>query len=570
MNAKKSELSRKLLPPLAAVLTALVLLSLALPSVGTRATGLQDAARQGAQTVTARAQGSTGQDVPLAGAEGWAQATVEISGAPDDALVSYVRVKYQIARAQPSGLAVQLQTSGAEVSHTLWDGQSAEGDLLTQSTEEIAAFQGVPVNGTWSLAVQGGDAEGYIDGFSLVVYYETQMPVLQVESDGPPGTPGFLRLPEGATPASPSPDDDDTPSAEGSPVVPQHVPPGATIIKTEDFVSFNRSEPGWDVLDLSDDGYERYWDDANCDECGGDQAGWPADAGPDKVYVCSGDDYPNYMFTWMIYGPFDLSDAGDAGTEFVMWHEIEPDYDWVFFGVSDDCTNFSGIFWDDYAPCTLYNITYSDWVGDPSVCVAWVFFSDYDGTHDGPWVDDVVIWKGEPTCPTVSIDPPETFVSAGNPFAIDVAIADAVDLGAFEFDLVYDPTCVTATDATLGPFLGSTGRTVAELGPEFDTGSVTYGAYSLGANPGPNGDGVLATVTFDAGPTTCDSALQLQNVSVTDTAGDPQCVYTEDGIVHVIPGCNPDCPEDINGDGVINIQDIMLVASKWGESCPTR
>jgi hypothetical protein len=64
--------------------------------------------------------------------------------------------------------------------------------------------------------------------------------------------------------------------------------------------------------------------------------------------------------------------------------------------------------------------------------------------------------------------------------------------------------------------------------------------------------------------------LQLQNVSVTDTAGDPQCVYTEDGIVHVIPGCNPDCPEDINGDGVINIQDIMLVASKWGESCPTR
>ena len=42
MSAKRSELSRKLLPPLAVVLTALVLLSLALPSVGTLASSSPD------------------------------------------------------------------------------------------------------------------------------------------------------------------------------------------------------------------------------------------------------------------------------------------------------------------------------------------------------------------------------------------------------------------------------------------------------------------------------------------------------------------------------------------------
>jgi len=96
MNTKRSKLNRRLVPPLALVLTALVLLSLALPSIGTRATGLENEARQESQTVTVRAQGSTGEDVPLAGAEEWAQAAVEISSAPDDAIVSSVRVKYHV------------------------------------------------------------------------------------------------------------------------------------------------------------------------------------------------------------------------------------------------------------------------------------------------------------------------------------------------------------------------------------------------------------------------------------------------------------------------------------------
>ena len=136
----------------------------------------------------------------------------------------------------------------------------------------------------------------------------------------------------------------------------------------------------------------------------------------------------------------------------------------------------------------------------------------------------------------VKIDPASKGVDPGETFTVTVMIEDASDLGAFEFELTYDSTCVvTATDATLGPFLGSTGRSVGEVGPTFGIGSVTYAAYSYGADPGPDGAGVLATITFEAGMTKCSSALHLQNVTVTDTDGNSSSPNTEDGEVIVGP-----------------------------------
>jgi len=537
MSTEKSESSHKLVPMLVLVLTVLFLLALLslLMTGGTiGAIGLASEAEQEWQTVVGRALGSTGEDVPLVGAGGWARASVEVSNAPDDVVVSSVRVKYHVF-SEPSDLEVQLLTSGAETSYTLWNKQNAQDTVLAQSTEELFAFQGVPVNGTWSLAVRGGDAEGYIDDFSVVVYYEIEMPSLRIEGGVASGTPGFLRLPQDAAPAILSPDRDEMPDAAvkaGSSVVPQEVPPGAIIIKTEDFEGSFPNE--WQVFDFSDDGHERYWDDASCDACGGDWAAWPADGGADAIWPCSPNDYPNNMYTWMIYGPFDLSDASNAGTEFGMWHNIETDYDWAFFGASDDGSNFGGWYFDGYNDCTLWSSYYADRVGDSSVWVAWAFYSDQIVTYEGPWVDDIVIWK-EIDCATVRIDSPEMFAEPGYLFTVDVAIGNAIDLGAFEFELTYDSTCVEAIDATLEPFLGSSGRGVADVGPTYGSGSVTYGGYSWGAAAGPDGDGVLAAITFRAGTNECCSELHLQNVQVTDTGGNTQCAWTEDGSVCVTP-----------------------------------
>jgi hypothetical protein len=134
----------------------------------------------------------------------------------------------------------------------------------------------------------------------------------------------------------------------------------------------------------------------------------------------------------------------------------------------------------------------------------------------------------------IKIDPAIKVVGPGETFSVDVMIESVNNLGAFEFDLTYNPACVEATDVTLGPFLASTGRSVIPMGPTFGTGIVKYGAYSLGDTPpGPDGDGVLATITFQAGMSECRSDLHLQNVVVLDPSADTISNDTKDGEVIV-------------------------------------
>jgi hypothetical protein len=69
-------------------------------------------------------------------------------------------------------------------------------------------------------------------------------------------------------------------------------------------------------------------------------------------------------------------------------------------------------------------------------------------------------------------------------------------------------------DVWLAPFLGSTGRTAQPIGPTIDNtvGIVTFVAFSLGSQAGPQGTGLLVTITFVAvGSGTCE--LNLQDVA---------------------------------------------------------
>lgn len=158
----------------------------------------------------------------------------------------------------------------------------------------------------------------------------------------------------------------------------------------------------------------------------------------------------------------------------------------------------------------------------------------------------------------VRIEPPDTTVNIGSSFTVTAFILNVTDLGSFQFDLTYISSVVTATNAVCGPFLGSTGRSVSPVGPTIDNtaGRIAFGCSSEGSEPGPDGTGVLATLTFNAaGPGS--SSLHFENVQMTDTADVVITVGTQDGNITVT------CREDVNGDGVINIVDIQLVAARW-------
>lgn len=110
-------------------------------------------------------------------------------------------------------------------------------------------------------------------------------------------------------------------------------------------------------------------------------------------------------------------------------------------------------------------------------------------------------------------------VVAGQTFLVTVRAEQATNLGAFEFGVAFNQG-VLSTDPTwmaLTPFLGSTGRSTAELRLE-NPANLTqpvFGAYSYGSVSGPAGNGDLATIQFQAtGPGA--TTVALTQVQVTD------------------------------------------------------
>jgi len=121
----------------------------------------------------------------------------------------------------------------------------------------------------------------------------------------------------------------------------------------------------------------------------------------------------------------------------------------------------------------------------------------------------------------------------GEPFYVTVVVDDVTNLGAFEFELTYDPGIVELQDVKEGPFLGSSGRRVECLPPRRAEGSLDFSCVTLGATPdGPTGSGVLATLTFQpVGEGT--SPLHLKQVILADPPANRLPAQTEDASVAV-------------------------------------
>lgn len=196
---------------------------------------------------------------------------------------------------------------------------------------------------------------------------------------------------------------------------------GWSLIKTEYFEGAFPNT-GWTIVDLSTDGYERKWDDDDYKpHPPSSWAAWPARGGANGLDPAPGnDDYFNNMDTRMSYGPFDLSDASQADTDFYLWRDIEvgpctPNpCDWIAFEISLDGTNFTTLErWSGTYDWEFKDIYYNSHVGDSSVWVAWRFYSDDSITKVGPWVDDIRIWKY--IAPTPTITPTRTRTPARTP-----------------------------------------------------------------------------------------------------------------------------------------------------------
>jgi hypothetical protein len=98
--------------------------------------------------------------------------------------------------------------------------------------------------------------------------------------------------------------------------------------------------------------------------------------------------------------------------------------------------------------------------------------------------------------PIISIVPDASTVNQGDTFFLDINISGVTDLYGFQFDVLYDPTILTANETVDGGFLAGAQFIPGDTSTPGNIG-FTIGFLS-GEVPGISGDGTLARVSFTA------------------------------------------------------------------------
>ena len=168
--------------------------------------------------------------------------------------------------------------------------------------------------------------------------------------------------------------------------------------------------------------------------------------------------------------------------------------------------------------------------------------------------------------PLIRFSPPSSTVAAGVTFVVDVVVDNAVDLGAFEFTLSFDPAVVSLQSAALDGWLSSTGRTATALDlVQHAPGTYEFGGFTYAATRilGPGGTGTLAHLTFQA-VAAGSSNLTFTAAQLTGTEWEP------DPLTVVAPAMNSGSVTvtapggilgDANADGLVNSTDALIILS---------
>jgi PKD repeat protein len=163
---------------------------------------------------------------------------------------------------------------------------------------------------------------------------------------------------------------------------------------------------------------------------------------------------------------------------------------------------------------------------------------------------DATVMRPEPLAASAGVDLPLT---------LTMSISNVSDLGAFQFTMTYSPNLVTAQNAILGQFPGSSGREFTLIGPDIGADALTFMAFSLGDTPpGATGSGDLAHVGLlpqAAGVAT----LPVTDTLVTTVDGETISLITQNGTLSIAA-----CPGDFDGDGDVDILDVQRVAYRVG------
>ncbi len=174
-----------------------------------------------------------------------------------------------------------------------------------------------------------------------------------------------------------------------------------TNIMTEDFES---TFPNglWQVYAATQSGFANcYW--GSIDIGNNNKAAWCAAAGQDAPVITSNFHYIDLMKTWMVYGPFDLTDASDAVLEFDYYNNSEPGYDIFFVGIAKSLQDTLYGYYEPDSTGTFKHVSYDlknfsnfgNLIGKSGFYLEFLFYSDstVSSNYEGAFVDNIVLKK---------------------------------------------------------------------------------------------------------------------------------------------------------------------------------
>ena len=181
---------------------------------------------------------------------------------------------------------------------------------------------------------------------------------------------------------------------------------------------------------------------------------------------------------------------------------------------------------------------------------------------DGSNIEDLVPLRissqvASTTNTTLSISPsPVASPAVGEQLTLSLNIEGGKNAAGYEATVQFDTTALRYVSSTNGDYLPDGAFFVP---PVVDGNRVKLAATSLTGER--SGDGTLATLTFEAIAVKA-STLTLSAALLANSAGVSSRPQVEAGQITA----TPQRTGDVNGDGTINIQDLVLVASNLGQS----
>ena len=144
----------------------------------------------------------------------------------------------------------------------------------------------------------------------------------------------------------------------------------------------------------------------------------------------------------------------------------------------------------------------------------------------------------------------------GQQIEFNLNITDGEAVAGYQTTVQFDDTALRYVSSANGDYLPA-GAFFVE--PKVEGNLVKLNAASLAGEN--NGDGTLATLTFEVVAAKA-STLTLSDVLLTNSAGETFVPRIENSEITESTGLK----EDVNGDGTVNIADLVLVAGALGET----